>query len=340
MMARGAAFCNSYPKYEVFTALVSLCQEAISLRLPAGGKLKLGRGKMSAKIIDGNRIAAEIKDEVKQQVAKLKESGVTPCLAAVLVGDHPASKAYLGTKRKTCEQLGIKSVMKTPPPDIPEDALLALVDKLNADPFVHGILMQLPLPEHIDEQKVIERMHPAKDVDGFHPVNVGKLMIGLDTYKPCTPAGVPALIVRSGLEIEGKHVAIIGRSNIVGKPMMNILVQKAKNANATVTICHSGTKDLPVITRQADIVIAAIGRPKFVKPDMVKAGAVVVDVGINRIDDERASKGYRLVGDVDFEAVKEKASAITPVPGGVGPMTVAMLMANTVKAAKAATNIG
>jgi methylenetetrahydrofolate dehydrogenase (NADP+)/methenyltetrahydrofolate cyclohydrolase len=291
---------------------------------------------MSAKIIDGNAVAAEIRNEVKQQVADLKEKGVVPCLAAVLVGANPASQAYVGTKRRVCDEVGIESVMRTLPADFPEEELLALVDELNADRSVHGILVQLPLPRHVSEQKVIERLAPNKDVDGFHPVNVGKLVIGLDTFRSCTPAGIPELLVRSGFEIEGKHVAIIGRSNIVGKPMMNILVQKARDANATVTICHSGTHDLPAVTRQADIVIAAIGRPEFVKPAMIKEGAVVVDVGINRIEDDSAPKGYRLVGDVDFEAVREKASAITPVPGGVGPMTVAMLMVNTVKAARAA----
>lgn len=289
---------------------------------------------MSAKIIDGVAVAAEIKDEVRQQVIKLKEKDITPCLAAVLVGDNPASKAYVGTKRRVCEELGITSVLKTPSDDVSEGELLELIDQLNADRAIHGILMQLPLPKHVDEEKVIERIAPTKDVDGFHPTNVGRLVIGLDTFRPCTPAGIPELIVRSGFEIEGRHVAIIGRSNIVGKPMMNILVQKARDANATVTICHSGTRDLPALTRQADIVIAAIGRPEYVKPAMVKEGAVVIDVGINRIEDHSVPKGYRLVGDVDFETVREKASAITPVPGGVGPVTVAMLMANTVKAAR------
>ncbi|MBA2492643.1 MAG: bifunctional methylenetetrahydrofolate dehydrogenase/methenyltetrahydrofolate cyclohydrolase FolD [Gammaproteobacteria bacterium] len=295
---------------------------------------------MKAQRIDGNAVAAEIRDEVKQQVAEVVKAGLTPCLAAVLVGDNPASRTYVGTKRKVCKEVGIKSVMKTPPADIPEDALLALIDELNADRAIHGILVQMPLPRHIDEQKVIERIDPAKDVDGFHPANVGRLVIGLDTLRPCTPAGIPELIVRSGLEIEGRHVAIIGRSNIVGKPMMNMLVQKAKGANATVTVCHSGTKDLATITRRADIVIAAIGRPHFVTAEMVKEGAVVIDVGINRVDDDSRPKGYRLVGDVDFDAVSEKASAITPVPGGVGPMTVAMLMVNTLKAAKAAAPRG
>ncbi|MGH8502804.1 MAG: bifunctional methylenetetrahydrofolate dehydrogenase/methenyltetrahydrofolate cyclohydrolase FolD [Gammaproteobacteria bacterium] len=293
---------------------------------------------MRAKRIDGNAVAAEIRNEVRQQVSEITKTGTTPCLAAVLVGDNPASRVYVGTKRKVCEEVGIKSVMKTPPADIAEQALLALIDELNTDRAVHGILVQLPLPAHIDEQKVIERIDPAKDVDGFHPVNVGRLVIGLDTFRPCTPAGIPELMIRSGLEIEGRHVAIIGRSNIVGKPMMNILVQKAKAANATVTICHSGTRHLAKLTREADIVIAAIGRPRFVTPDMVKEGAVVIDVGINRVNDDSLPRGYRLVGDVDFEAVSEKASAITPVPGGVGPMTVAMLMVNTVKAAQAAAS--
>ncbi|MBA2410064.1 MAG: bifunctional methylenetetrahydrofolate dehydrogenase/methenyltetrahydrofolate cyclohydrolase FolD [Gammaproteobacteria bacterium] len=295
---------------------------------------------MTAQRIDGNAVAAQIRNEVKQQVSEAAKAGLTPCLAAVLVGDNPASRTYVGTKRKVCEEVGIKSVMKTPPADIAEEALLALIDELNADAAIHGILVQMPLPKHIDEQKVIERIDPTKDVDGFHPVNVGRLVIGLDTFRPCTPAGIPELIVRSGLEIEGRHVAIIGRSNIVGKPMMNMLVQKTRAANATVTVCHSGTKDLSSITRQADIVIAAIGRPKFVTADMVKEGAVVIDVGINRVDDDSRPKGYRLVGDVDFDAVSEKASAITPVPGGVGPMTVAMLMVNTLKAAKSAAKRG
>ncbi len=295
---------------------------------------------MSAKIIDGKAIAAEIKNEVCEQVEALRNKGATPCLAAVLVGDNPASRAYVGTKRKACEDLGIKSVMKTPAEDVSQDELLALVDELNADPTIHGILMQLPLPAHIDDQAIIERLEPAKDVDGFHPNNVGRLVIGLDTFAPCTPAGIPELIARSGLEIAGKHVAIIGRSNLVGKPMMNMLVQKAKNANATVTICHSGTEDLPALTSQADIVIAAMGKAGFVKPEMVKEGAVIIDVGINRVEDETAENGYRLVGDVDFEPVSRKASAITPVPGGVGPMTVAMLMVNTVKAARAAAEQG
>ena len=289
---------------------------------------------MRAKIIDGKAIAAEIRNEVKVGVDELKASGITPCLAAVLVGDVPASQVYVRTKRKACEHVGLSSVLHTPAGDIPEAQLLALIDQLNDDPAVHGILIQLPLPDHVDEAKVIERLSPSKDVDGFHPSNVGKLVIGMDTFKPCTPAGVQELLVRSGIEIAGKHAVVIGRSNIVGKPMANLLVQKHKDANATVTVCHSRTRDLAALTRQADILIAALGSPHIVTADMVKEGAVVIDVGINRVDDASAKKGYRIVGDVDFDAVSQVASAITPVPGGVGPMTVAMLMVNTLKAAR------
>jgi len=289
---------------------------------------------MTAKIIDGEAIAAEVRNEVKVGVDKLKASGITPCLAAVLVGDVPASQVYVRTKRKACEHVGLSSVLHTPAGDISEAQLLALIDQLNDDPAVHGILIQLPLPDHVDEAKVIERLSPSKDVDGFHPSNVGKLVIGMDTFKPCTPAGVQELLVRSGIEIAGKHAVVIGRSNIVGKPMANLLVQKHKDANATVTVCHSRTRDLAALTRQADILIAALGSPHIVTADMVKEGAVVIDVGINRVDDASAKKGYRIVGDVDFDAVSQVASAITPVPGGVGPMTVAMLMVNTLKAAR------
>lgn len=289
---------------------------------------------MTAKIIDGEAIAAEVRNEVKVGVDKLKASGITPCLAAVLVGDVPASQVYVRTKRKACEHVGLSSVLHTPAGDISEAQLLALIDQLNDDPAVHGILIQLPLPDHVDEAKVIERLSPSKDVDGFHPSNVGKLVIGMDTFKPCTPAGVQELLVRSGIEIAGKHAVVIGRSNIVGKPMANLLVQKHKDANATVTVCHSRTRDLAALTRQADILIAALGSPHIVTADMVKPGAVVIDVGINRVDDASAKKGYRIVGDVDFDAVSQVASAITPVPGGVGPMTVAMLMVNTLKAAR------
>jgi methylenetetrahydrofolate dehydrogenase (NADP+)/methenyltetrahydrofolate cyclohydrolase len=289
---------------------------------------------MTARIIDGRAIAAQIKNEVKGEVERLKAKGVNPCLAAVLVGDVAASKIYVRTKRRTCEQVGMTSVLHEQPADISEEGLLALIDALNNDRAVHGILVQLPLPEHIDETKVIERIAPAKDVDGFHPVNVGKLVIGLDTFRSCTPAGIQELLIRSGIDVGGKHVVILGRSNIVGKPMANILVQKRKGANATITVCHSRTRNLAALARQGDILIAAMGQPEFVKPEMVAKGAVVIDVGINRVDDPGSKKGYKLVGDVDFGAVSEVASAITPVPGGVGPMTVAMLMVNTLKAAR------
>ncbi len=291
---------------------------------------------MTAKIIDGKAIAAQIREEAKNEVEALKDRGVTPCLAAVLVGDVAASKVYVKNKRRACEKVGITSVLHTPAADVSEPELLKLINELNNDPAVHGILVQLPLPKHIDETKVIEAIDPSKDVDGFHPFNVGRLVIGLDTFRSCTPAGVQQLLLRSGIEVAGKHVVIIGRSNIVGKPMANIVVQKEEGANATVTICHSWTKNLNEICRQADILISALGKPEFVRPDMIKPGAVVIDVGINRIDDPSSDNGYKLVGDVDFEPVSKVASAITPVPGGVGPMTVAMLMVNTVKAARMA----
>lgn len=289
---------------------------------------------MTAKIIDGKAIATTIKNEVKQEVQRLRDNGITPCLAAVLVGDVAASKVYVRSKRNACSEVGIVSVLHSPPADITQRQLLDLVGQLNDDATVHGILVQLPLPAHIDENKIIESVSPAKDVDGFHPLNVGKLVIGLDTFRSCTPAGVQELLVRSGIETAGKHIVILGRSNIVGKPMANILIQKAKGADATVTVCHSRTRNLASLTRQADVLIAAMGQPAFVRADMVKAGAVVIDVGINRVDDSKSKRGYRLVGDVDFESVSQVASAITPVPGGVGPMTVAMLMANTLKAAR------
>ncbi|MGH1426754.1 MAG: bifunctional 5,10-methylenetetrahydrofolate dehydrogenase/5,10-methenyltetrahydrofolate cyclohydrolase [Arenicella sp.] len=289
---------------------------------------------MTAAIIDGIKISAEIRAEAKVEADALKEQGVNPCLAVVLVGDNPASKAYVGSKVRACEEVGIKSIKEAVEIDISEADLLAMIDRLNADDSVHGILVQLPLPHHIDENTVIERISPAKDVDGFHPVNAGKLMIGLDCLAPCTPAGIPELIVRSGLTTQHKKAVIIGRSNIVGKPLMNILVQKGEMANCTVTCCHSGTEHLEKYTREADILIAAIGVPGFVTAGMVKDGATVIDVGINRVDDIEHSRGYRLVGDVAYDEVKEVAGAITPVPGGVGPMTVAMLMKNTVKAAR------
>lgn len=290
-------------------------------------------------IIDGKEIAAQIRQEAKAEAAVLIEQGIVPCLAVVLVGNNPASTAYVGSKVRACEEVGVRSIKIVMDANSTEDTLLTQIAQLNQDPTVHGILVQLPLPKHMHEDRVIEALDPAKDVDGFHPVNVGKLGIGLDCLTPCTPSGIPELIVRSGLSLSGKHAVIIGRSNIVGKPMMNILVQKGDKANCTVTCCHSGTGDLSEFTRQADIIIAAIGVPEFVKADMVKPGATVIDVGINRIDDANDPRGYRLVGDVDFDDVKTVAGAITPVPGGVGPMTVAMLMKNTVKAARMANAI-
>jgi len=289
---------------------------------------------MTAKLIDGKAIAAEIRAEAKTETQALLDQGIQPCLAVVLVGNNPASKAYVGSKVRACEETGIKSLKIDLAVDTQEQALMDEITRLNQDPSVHGILVQLPLPHHMNEERVTEHIDPAKDVDGFHPENVGKLSIGIDCLTPCTPSGIPELITRSGIDMQGKHTVIIGRSNIVGKPMMNILVQKGAKANCTVTCCHSGTEHLADYTRQADILIAAIGVPEFVTAGMVKSGATVIDVGINRVEDLEHSRGYRLVGDVDFESVKDVAGAITPVPGGVGPMTVAMLMKNTVKAAK------
>ncbi len=289
---------------------------------------------MSAQIIDGNKIAEEIRDELRAKIADLKSRGVTPGLAVVLVGEDPASQVYVRMKGKSCEDLGIYSETIRLPVEYKEEPLLQLIDDLNANEKIHGILVQLPLPDHINETKVLNRINPEKDVDGFHPVNVGRMLIGDPGFLPCTPHGIQELLIRSGNSPEGKHVVIVGRSNIVGKPVAAILMQKKKGANATVTVCHSRTKDLPAVTRQGDIVIAAMGVARFIKADMVREGAAVIDVGVNRIDDPSAKKGYRLVGDVDFDAVKEKASAITPVPGGVGPMTIVMLMKNTVISAE------
>jgi len=256
----------------------------------------------------------------------------------ILVGNDPASESYVRGKGKAAEELGIYSRQINLPETISEEELIRQVDYLNADPKIHGILVQSPLPSHLDENKVILRIDPAKDVDGFHPMNVGKMLIGVPGLLPATPHGIQELLIRTGNDPAGKHVVVVGRSNLVGKPVAAILLQKAKGANATVTICHSGTVDLAKHTRQADILIAAMGKPRFIKADMVKDGAVVIDVGVTREEDPLAKKGYRLVGDVDFEAVARKAKAITPVPGGVGPMTVAMLMVNTVTAAEGQTH--
>jgi methylenetetrahydrofolate dehydrogenase (NADP+)/methenyltetrahydrofolate cyclohydrolase len=290
--------------------------------------------KKTAKLIDGKAVAAQIRLELAEEVKALVKRGITPGIAVVLVGENPASQVYVRMKKRACAELGVASFAHDLPATCTERRLLNLIQKLNADPRVHGILVQLPLPKQIDEQRVLNAVDPAKDVDGFHPMNVGKLLNGEKAFLPCTPAGCQELLVRSGNSPEGKHVVIVGRSNIVGKPMAAILMQKAPGANATVTVCHSRTKNLAAITKQADILVAAIGVPEFVKANMVKAGAVVIDVGVNRVEDPKAASGYRLVGDVDFEKVSKKAKAITPVPGGVGPMTIMMLMKNTIESAK------
>ncbi|MCU0453122.1 MAG: bifunctional 5,10-methylenetetrahydrofolate dehydrogenase/5,10-methenyltetrahydrofolate cyclohydrolase [Bacteroidetes bacterium] len=288
-----------------------------------------------AMIIDGKRIADEIREEVRVEVAALKASkGIVPGLAVVLVGDDPASDVYVRMKGKACEELGLHSVTDRLPASTTEAALLKRVAELNADPAIHGILVQMPLPKHINEARVIEAIDPVKDVDGFHPVNVGKLIIGEDTLRPCTPAGVQELLLRSNIDPAGMHVVVVGRSNIVGKPVASILMQKQKGANAIVTIAHTGAKDLRPYLVSADILIAAIGRPESIRGEDLKTGVVVIDVGISRVDDATAKKGYRLVGDVHFASASTVASAITPVPGGVGPMTIAMLMKNTLKACR------
>ncbi len=291
--------------------------------------------KRGPKIISGTKLSAEIRAELKVEVEALKKKKrITPGLAVVLVGEDPASEIYVRNKRKACADLGIESFAHYLPKTCTERRLLNLVKKLNEDKRVHGILVQSPVPKQIDEQKVLNTIDPAKDVDGFHPMNTGKLLNGEDCFRACTPAGCQEMLVRSGYDPSGKHVVIVGRSNIVGKPIAAILMQKAAGANATVTVCHSRTKNLSSITKQADILIAAIGVAEFVKPRMVKDGVVVIDVGMNRIVDKSKKSGFRLVGDVDFPGVSKKARAITPVPGGVGPMTITMLMKNTVAAAQ------
>lgn len=274
-------------------------------------------------IIDGKHVAKELRAKIEQEVSAIKAKGVTPGLAVVIVGEDPASQAYVKNKKKTCEQLGMYSVKYEKPAETTEQALLDLVHELNADDKIHGILVQMPLPKHIDEMKVIDAIDPKKDVDGFHPLNVGKLSIGKDALKPCTPYGVIKLLEFYNIDIQGKHAVVLGRSNIVGKPVSTMLLQN----NATVTICHSRTKNLSEVLKTADILVVAMGKPHFVKKEMVKKGAVVIDVGINRTE-------AGLVGDVDFENVKEIAAHITPVPGGVGPMTITMLMNNTLEACK------
>ncbi|MFA5553234.1 MAG: bifunctional methylenetetrahydrofolate dehydrogenase/methenyltetrahydrofolate cyclohydrolase FolD [Phycisphaerae bacterium] len=294
---------------------------------------------MTAKIIDGKQVAAEMRAELKSETAKLKDKGIVPGLAVVLVGDDPASKSYVTAKEKACEEIGIYSDDNRLPVDTSEEQLLKLVDKLNKDPKINGILVQLPLPKHINESKVLLAIDTDKDVDGFHPMNVGKMVVGERAFLPCTPHGVIQMLLRSNVKLDGAEVVVVGRSNIVGKPVANMLIQKAKTGNATVTVCHTRTKNLAEHVKRADIIIAAAGRPNTITADMVKTGAVVIDVGVNRIEDSTKKSGFRLVGDVDFEAVKEKASLITPVPGGVGPMTITMLLYNTVESAKKAAGI-
>jgi methylenetetrahydrofolate dehydrogenase (NADP+) / methenyltetrahydrofolate cyclohydrolase len=290
---------------------------------------------LPAELIDGNAIAKSIRQEVTLEVAKLVARGIKPGLAVVLVGDDPASEVYVRNKGRACDEAGMHSVTINMPAATTQEELLGQVERLNEDPAVHGILVQMPLPKHLDSEVVIRSILPAKDVDGFHPVNVGKNLIGeRDGFVPCTPAGVQEMLARSGTETKGKECVIVGRSNIVGKPMMALMVQNGPNANATVTVCHSATRDLKEHTLRADILIVAAGKAKMVTGDMVKEGAVVIDVGINRIEDSSTKTGYRLVGDVDFASARERASKITPVPGGVGPMTIAMLLKNTVRAAE------
>ncbi len=291
---------------------------------------------MAATIIDGKAIADAIKAELKPRVEALTAKGRTPGLVAVLVGEDVASQVYVRAKAKGSEEIGIRSEVVKRPADIPEEQLLRDIAKLNGRADVHGILVQQPLPPQVHTEKAVAAVSPLKDVDCFHPVNVGLLLIGTPRFSPATPAGVQELLVRSGNDPSGKHVVILGRSNIVGKPLAALLMQKGNGANATVTVCHSATRDLRGITRTADILVAAIGKPRFVTVDMVREGVCVIDVGINRVPDPKTKSGTRLVGDVDFDAVKEVAGAITPVPGGVGPMTIAMLLRNTVRAVEGA----
>ncbi|MFP4520563.1 MAG: bifunctional methylenetetrahydrofolate dehydrogenase/methenyltetrahydrofolate cyclohydrolase FolD [Fibrobacterota bacterium] len=288
---------------------------------------------MSAILINGKEMSEKVRAEASAFASGLKNKGIEPCLNVILVGNDPASEVYVRNKGRACEKAGIKEKTYKLGAETKESELLDLIDNLNADRNVHGILVQSPLASHLDEKKMFNRISPEKDVDGFHPVNTGRMVIGEDCLLPCTPAGIKEMLVRTGIETAGKHVVVVGRSNIVGKPMANIMLQKASGANSTVTIVHTGTKDPAFFTRTADILIVAAGRPDTITEDMIKEGAIVIDVGMNRVTDPSKKKGYRLCGDVDFDKVSEKASYITPVPGGVGPMTIAMLLSNTVKAA-------
>ena len=287
---------------------------------------------MNAQIIDGKAIAAQVRGEVAEKVSALKAKGITPCLAVILVGENPASVSYVTGKQKALAEVGMADRSMHLPESTTEEELLKIIDELNNDDSVHGILVQLPLPKHINEEKVLLAIKPEKDVDGFHPMNVGNLVIGKKAFLPCTPHGIIVLLEKMGIETSGKHAVVIGRSNIVGKPVSLLLARK--ETNCTVTICHTGTKNMAEITRQADILIAAVGRPHTVTKDMVKPGAVVIDVGVNRIPDSTKKSGFRLVGDCDYNDLLDTASYITPVPGGVGPMTIAMLMFNTLESAE------
>ncbi|MBA7613452.1 Bifunctional protein FolD protein [subsurface metagenome] len=287
------------------------------------------------KILSGKELAEKMRQEMKSEIDELKSHhNLIPGLAVVLIGDNPASLSYVKGKEKACAQVGILSREYKFDADYKEEQLLKLIRELNNDPSIHGILVQLPLPNHINEEKILYAIDPTKDVDGFHPVNIGKMMIGAPSFLPCTPHGIQQLLLRNNIEISGKHVVIVGRSNIVGKPLAMILVQKNPGANATVTMCHTRTKNMAELTKLADILVVAAGRPHTVNADMVKQGAVVIDVGVNRVEDKTKKRGYRLIGDVEFDEVSEKASAISPVPGGVGPMTITMLLHNTIQSAK------
>jgi len=290
---------------------------------------------MPAKILDGKQLAADMRADIAKQVAELKVAkGITPGLGVILIGADPASTSYVTAKEKACEEAGMYSQDVRVPAETTQAEALALVQKMNADPRIHGILVQLPLPKHIDEASVINAIAPEKDVDGFTPINVGRMMIGETCFLPCTPNGVIQMLLSAGVETSGKHAVVIGRSNIVGKPVAHLLMRKAKGGNATVTVCHTGTKDLATFTKQADILVVAAGRPNTVTGAMIKPGAAVIDVGVNRVPDATKKNGFRLVGDVDFDSAAQVASLITPVPGGVGPMTITMLLYNTLESAQ------
>lgn len=291
-------------------------------------------------LLDGKKTSQDLRNEIQSKVSELKkQTGKAPGLVAILVGENPASQVYVNSKHKACNEVGFISVVERLPESVSENELLDLIQVYNENPDFHGILVQLPLPKHINEDKVIETILPSKDVDGFHPINVGNLVIGKECFRSCTPAGIQEIIKRYNIETSGKHVVIVGRSNIVGKPIANIMLQKAPFANSVVTVCHTGSKDIAYYTKQADILIAAVGKAKVITGDMVKDGATVIDVGINRIEDKNAPKGVCLVGDVDYDSVASKCSYITPVPGGVGPMTIAMLLSNTLESFKRANQI-